>query len=79
MQETELSKKDCLVEQGIVKCGFCSCADRQILVADVCGGWGKQVIIKNVYSEIFLNLSLLFMVSVVCSFLAVEGTCQPHL
>jgi len=51
----------------------------QILVADVCGGRGKQVIIKNVYSEKFLSLSLLFTVSVVCSFLAVKGTCQPHL
>jgi len=51
----------------------------QILGADVCGGWDKQVIIKNVYSEIFLSLSLLFMVSVVCSFLAVKGTCEPHL
>ena len=34
---------------------------------------------KNVHSEIFLSISLPFMVLVVCSFLAVNCNCQPHL
>jgi hypothetical protein len=51
----------------------------QICVDDVLGGCGKQVSIKSVFSEIFIGISLPFMVSVMCSFIAVKGNCHSHM
>ena len=54
---TELPKKGCCMEVvwGVLKFGFQSCSDMQVLVANVWGGWDKQDNIKNVPSEMILE------------------------